>query len=131
MGTLPTSRVIGVAGTHSDVVAFLDDDSIVRPTWLENLVKPYADPRVGAVGGRVVNDLDEVAAADPDSGRAAAPDGRLTGNFAADPGRVVEGRPPPGGQHVLPARPPRPRSGASTSSIPAPVPARTATWGCG
>jgi GT2 family glycosyltransferase len=90
MGTLPTSRAIGVAGTTSDVVAFLDDDSIVRPTWLENLVKPYADPRVGAVGGRVVNDPEEVAAADPTQVGRLLPDGRLTGNFAADPGRVLK-----------------------------------------
>ncbi len=90
MGTLPTSRVIGTRGTRSDVVAFLDDDSVVRPTWLENLVKPYADPRVGAVGGRVVNSPEEVAAADPHQIGRLLPDGRLTGNFAADPGGEVK-----------------------------------------
>jgi GT2 family glycosyltransferase len=90
VGTLPTSRAIGVRGTTSDVVAFLDDDSVVRPAWLENLKKPYADPRVGAVGGRVVNSEEEVAAADPDNVGRLLPTGVLTGNFAADTGREIK-----------------------------------------
>jgi GT2 family glycosyltransferase len=90
MGTLPTSRAIGIRGTTSDVVAFLDDDSNVRPTWLVNLRAPYDDPHVGAVGGRVINSPEEVAAADPTQIGRLLPDGRLTGNFAADPGGVVD-----------------------------------------
>ena len=90
MGTTATSRAIGTAATSSEVVAFIDDDSIVRPTWLEDLVAPYEDARVGAVGGRVINSPEEVAAADPGRIGRLLPDGRLTGNFAADPGRVLE-----------------------------------------
>ena len=89
-GTLATSRAIGVAETRSDIVAFIDDDAYAEPDWLENIVARYADPTVGAVGGRASNGrpgeehegLDEV-------GRL-LPDGTLTGNFAADTGRDIE-----------------------------------------
>jgi GT2 family glycosyltransferase len=90
MGTLPTSRAIGLAATTSDVLAFVDDDSIVRPAWLSQLLAPYEDPRIGAVGGRVINSSEEVDAADPTRIGRLLPDGRLTGNFAADPGRVLD-----------------------------------------
>ena len=90
MGTLPTSRAIGIRATRSDVVAFLDDDSVVRPDWLMRLLEPYDAPHVGAVGGRVVNNEEEVAAADPGRVGRLLPDGSLTGNFAADTGSVVK-----------------------------------------
>jgi GT2 family glycosyltransferase len=38
----------------SDIVAFLDDDVTVTPEWLGHLTAPFADPSVGAVGGRVI-----------------------------------------------------------------------------
>ncbi|TQM64001.1 glycosyltransferase family 2 protein [Humibacillus xanthopallidus] len=89
-GTLATSRAIGVAETRSDIIAFIDDDAYAEPDWLENIVARYADPAVGAVGGRASNGrpgeelegLDEV-------GRL-LPDGTLTGNFAADTGHDIE-----------------------------------------
>jgi GT2 family glycosyltransferase len=89
-GTLATSRAIGVAETHSEVVAFIDDDAYAEPDWLENLVRPYADGSVGAVGGRATNGrpgeehegLDEIGLL--------LPDGTLTGNFAADTGRDLD-----------------------------------------
>jgi GT2 family glycosyltransferase len=62
----------------------------VRPTWLENLKKPYADAAVGAVGGRVVNSEAEVAAADAANVGRLLPNGSLTGNFAADTGREIK-----------------------------------------
>jgi glycosyltransferase involved in cell wall biosynthesis len=45
------------AGTRvatGEVVAFTDDDAVPRRDWLTWLVAPYADPSVGAVGGRDV-----------------------------------------------------------------------------
>ena len=35
------------------VVAFLDDDALPRSGWLRALLAPFADPQVGAVGGRI------------------------------------------------------------------------------
>ncbi|SFA96980.1 Glycosyl transferase family 2 [Cohnella sp. OV330] len=43
------------AGTNvalGDIIAYTDDDAVPRPDWLEKLVRHYADPRVGGVGGR-------------------------------------------------------------------------------
>jgi GT2 family glycosyltransferase len=34
-----------------EVVAFLDDDATAEPGWLRNLLRPYTDPHVIAVGG--------------------------------------------------------------------------------
>src|SRR6478609_10401785 len=46
-GTLATSRAIGAAETHSDIVAFIDDDAYAEPDWLENIVARYSEPTVG------------------------------------------------------------------------------------
>ncbi|MDN3497308.1 glycosyltransferase family 2 protein [Planococcus sp. APC 4015] len=37
-----------------DVVAFLDDDAVAEPGWLETLAAPFWDPAVVAVGGSAV-----------------------------------------------------------------------------
>ena len=42
----------GLAATHTLLVAFTDDDAVPRPDWIERLLEPFADPGVGAVGGR-------------------------------------------------------------------------------
>lgn len=50
---LSGARNTGVALADSDIVAFLDDDAVAAPDWLERLVVLYDDPDVLAVGGRV------------------------------------------------------------------------------
>ena len=40
---------------RAEIVAFLDDDSTAPPEWLAMLARHYADPLVGAVGGRIRN----------------------------------------------------------------------------
>ncbi|HEX2392737.1 MAG TPA: glycosyltransferase [Solirubrobacterales bacterium] len=50
---LSGARNSGVAATEADVVAFLDDDAIAGPRWLERLAAAYADPRVLGAGGAV------------------------------------------------------------------------------
>jgi glycosyltransferase involved in cell wall biosynthesis len=45
------SRNIGIDLAAGDVVAFLDDDAVPEPRWLEELEAAYADPDVGGVGG--------------------------------------------------------------------------------
>ncbi len=37
-----------------DIVAILDDDALPKTNWLTEILKCYADPKVGAVGGRDV-----------------------------------------------------------------------------
>ncbi len=50
---LSGARNTGVAASRSDVVAFLDDDAVAEPDWLERLAAEYADPAVLGVGGHV------------------------------------------------------------------------------
>lgn len=90
IGSTATSRAIGIDGVVEDVVAFLDDDAFAEPTWLEELLKPYADPAVAAVGGRALNDQPGEEHEGIGQIGLLLPDGRLTGFFAADPGRVVD-----------------------------------------
>jgi glycosyltransferase involved in cell wall biosynthesis len=50
---LSGARNTGVAMADSDIIAFLDDDALAAPDWLERLTALYDDPDVLAVGGRV------------------------------------------------------------------------------
>ncbi|WP_294534524.1 glycosyltransferase [uncultured Rhodoblastus sp.] len=50
---LSMSRNIGIAAAAGDIVAFIDDDAIPEPIWLENIVKGYTAADVGGVGGWV------------------------------------------------------------------------------
>jgi len=47
---------IGAHAATADVVAFIDDDAELTAQWLERLMAAYQDPRVGAVGGRDLQD---------------------------------------------------------------------------
>lgn len=44
----------GLAEAKGDLICFTDDDCVPRRDWLQRLSAPYADPRVGGVGGRDV-----------------------------------------------------------------------------
>jgi GT2 family glycosyltransferase len=50
---LSYARNTGVAASEGEFIAFLDDDSIPDPHWLQNLLKPLEDPSVLAATGRV------------------------------------------------------------------------------
>ena len=47
------ARNTGVAASRGELVAFLDDDAVASPTWLEALLSHFADTRVVGVGGRL------------------------------------------------------------------------------
>jgi GT2 family glycosyltransferase len=50
---LSGARNSGVGVARADIIAFLDDDAVAAPDWLEHLVAPYEDRRVIGVGGTV------------------------------------------------------------------------------
>lgn len=52
---ISVSRNVGVKHAAGDIIAFIDDDAVPEPRWLEDLVKAYDDPAVGAAGGHVYN----------------------------------------------------------------------------
>jgi GT2 family glycosyltransferase len=89
-GRMTTSRNHGLLHANGEVIAFLDDDANVRETWLRGLLDAFALDRVDAVAGRTCNGLPgEEHEGVEEIGRL-LPTGALTGNFAANPGRVVD-----------------------------------------
>lgn len=50
---LSRSRNIGVTHAAGDVVAFIDDDAVPDPRWVEELIAGYDHPTIGGVGGLV------------------------------------------------------------------------------
>lgn len=51
---MPQARNEGIAVSTGDIIAFIDDDSMIRPEWLSALLEAYRDEQVGAAGGRVI-----------------------------------------------------------------------------
>lgn len=50
-GRLGSARNTAAEIASGEVLAFLDDDAVAATDWLEQLLPPYTDPRVAAVGG--------------------------------------------------------------------------------
>jgi GT2 family glycosyltransferase len=53
---LSGARNTGIAAASGEIVAFLDDDAVAAPNWLENLAAAYRDARVIAAGGSIEPD---------------------------------------------------------------------------
>src|SRR5689334_302599 len=51
---MPQARNAGIAISSGEIIAFIDDDAMAEPGWLDTLVDSYQDETVGAVGGRVI-----------------------------------------------------------------------------
>jgi glycosyltransferase involved in cell wall biosynthesis len=50
---LSETRNVGIRTASGDIVAFIDDDALAEPNWLENLVRPF-QPRISSPQSRVV-----------------------------------------------------------------------------
>jgi glucosyl-dolichyl phosphate glucuronosyltransferase len=50
---LSGGRRTGAEAASGEVLAFLDDDALADPAWLEQICGPYADPDVLGVGGLI------------------------------------------------------------------------------
>jgi glucosyl-dolichyl phosphate glucuronosyltransferase len=44
----------GIQATRASIVAFMDDDVVVEPTWLQNLTSGLNDPGWAGAGGRIL-----------------------------------------------------------------------------
>jgi GT2 family glycosyltransferase len=44
---------IGIRKSRGDILVFLNNDTIVDRYWLENLVKPFDNPKVGVTGSKI------------------------------------------------------------------------------
>lgn len=51
---LSGARNCGWMRAQGEIIAFLDDDAVAEPSWLENLAVCYADLEVVGVGGKIV-----------------------------------------------------------------------------
>ncbi len=51
---LSGARNSGWLHAQSEIIAFLDDDAVAEPDWLENLAASYVNPSVAGVGGKIV-----------------------------------------------------------------------------
>jgi GT2 family glycosyltransferase len=86
---MTASRNLGLEQAVGDVVAYVDDDAYAVPDWAGQILLPYCDPTVGAVGGQALNGIEGER-------NPAAPVGKLTpwgeviGNFGADIGGVID-----------------------------------------
>lgn len=49
------ARNAGFKHARGEYVVFLDADCFPQPDWLQNLLEPFADARVGCVGGEIIN----------------------------------------------------------------------------
>jgi len=50
---IATARNSGVRHSRCDVIAYLDDDAVAEPEWLQELLSPYKDPAVIGTGSRI------------------------------------------------------------------------------
>jgi glucosyl-dolichyl phosphate glucuronosyltransferase len=51
---LSAARNAGIRHAHGDVIAFTDDDLVVEPTWLWNLVSALSSDEWAGAGGRIL-----------------------------------------------------------------------------
>lgn len=88
---MPASRNLGIEASKGEIIAFVDDDTLVGKGWLYACIKAYKDPGIGAVGGRII----EPDTRQLDHSRTAeigkiSPTGEFIANFDCDPGKSIE-----------------------------------------
>ena len=54
------ARNLALEQASGDLLIFLDDDVSVPEGWFDEIVKPFTDPEVGAVGGAILPEIDRL-----------------------------------------------------------------------
>jgi GT2 family glycosyltransferase len=88
-GRMTTSRNIALKHATGDIIAFVDDDAFAHAGWLAGLLAAYTSPEIGAVGGRALNNVPGEEKQGVDRIGKLTSFGKLEGNFAADPGKII------------------------------------------
>lgn len=88
-GWMTRSRNEALRHVRGEVVSFLDDDVVLRPSWEAALLDAFADPTVAAVAGRTCNGQPGEEHSEAPVGRL-LPDGRLTDGFASEQDGLVD-----------------------------------------
>ncbi|MCE5324497.1 glycosyltransferase [bacterium] len=84
----PQAKNIGAARCDADVIAFLDDDSVVHAGWMDALAAVYCDDTIGCVGGGIEEPGTEWNPNEP-VGRV-LPNGDLSQNFATTHKELID-----------------------------------------
>ncbi len=81
---MPEARNLGISNAHGEIVAFIDDDSMVFPNWLENIISGYSQNiSIGGVGGCTIDPRLKIDINDHRFGKI-FPDGTAIDNFRID-----------------------------------------------
>jgi glycosyltransferase involved in cell wall biosynthesis len=51
---LSEARNVGICASTGDIIAFLDDDAVAEPDWLEQMIPAFENPKVMAIGGEAM-----------------------------------------------------------------------------
>ncbi len=87
--SMPMARNVGIQMAKGEIIAFIDDDSMIAPGWLTALREGYCDEMVGAVGGRALDNGIGCQAPDPDLIGRILDSTELTTYFCADPSKII------------------------------------------
>jgi mycofactocin glycosyltransferase len=51
---VPSTRNTGLMAARGEIIAYIDDDAVANPRWLEYLIQPFDSPEVTASGGQTL-----------------------------------------------------------------------------
>ena len=86
----PGSKNLGIKQARGDIIAFIDDDSIVQQGWLKACAVSYTSDDIGGVGGIIIDTNLEKEGYNSNAIGKLTFNGVRIGNFHKNPGRIIE-----------------------------------------